>query len=423
MLGACALAAACAAVPPAFAQAPLQITPPGAAQPESAGEKASRERELEKLRADQKKAKENEAKLAAEVAAIGQDRQKLSKALIETAARLREVEERTGATEERLHSLDDNEARVRASLGRRKSTIAGLLAALQRMGRHPPPPLLVKPEAALESVRAAILLGAVLPEMRTEAQSLAADLGELVRVRREITVEREKFSSEIASLTAERERMARLVEERQKQQAEIERALDAERRRAVGLARQAQDLKDLIARLEAGPAGQPDNKPLNLNPPGTAPRLGPAIAFGSAKGLLPMPVNGARIREFGAPDGLGGAQKGVSVATRSGAQVTAPCDGWVVYAGPFRSYGQLLILNAGGGYHVLLAGMERISVDLGQFVLTGEPVAMMGGGPRTAATIATDSSQPILYIEFRKDGTPVDPGPWWTKTDSEKVRG
>jgi septal ring factor EnvC (AmiA/AmiB activator) len=67
--------------------------------------------------------------------------------------------------------------------------------------------------------------------------------------------------------------------------------------------------------------------------------------------------------------------------------------------------------------------MERISVDLGQFVLTGEPVAMMGGGPRTAATIATESNQPILYIEFRKDGTPVDPGPWWTKTDSEKVRG
>jgi len=109
--------------------------------------------------------------------------------------------------------------------------------------------------------------------------------------------------------------------------------------------------------------------------------------------------------------------------TRAGAQVTAPCDGWVVYAGPFRSYGQLLILNAGGGYHVLLAGMERISVDLGQFVLTGEPVAIMGGGPQSAAAVATGSSQPILYIEFRKDGVPVDPSPWWAANDSEKVRG
>ena len=102
--------------------------------------------------------------------------------------------------------------------------------------------------------------------------------------------------------------------------------------------------------------------------------------------------------------------------------MTAPCDGWVVYAGPFRSYGQLLILNAGGGYHVLLAGMERISVDLGQFVLTGEPVAVMGGGPQSAAAVATGSSQPVLYIEFRKDGSPVDPSPWWA-SDSEKVRG
>jgi len=82
-----------------------------------------------------------------------------------------------------------------------------------------------------------------------------------------------------------------------------------------------------------------------------------------------------------------------------------------------------LILNAGGGYHVLLAGMERISVDLGQFVLTGEPVAVMGGGPQSAAAVAIGSSQPVLYIEFRKDGTPVDPSPWWAVTDNEKVRG
>jgi len=135
-----------------------------------------------------------------------------------------------------------------------------------------------------------------------------------------------------------------------------------------------------------------------------------------------LPVNGVKVREFGAADRLGGTEKGLSIATRSGAQVTAPCDGWVVYAGPFRSYGQLLILNAGGGYHVLLAGMERISVDLGQFVLTGEPVAVMGAGSQTAALVAVGSSQPVLYVEFRKDGTPVDPSPWWAN-DSEKVRG
>ena len=96
----------------------------------------------------------------------------------------------------------------------------------------------------------------------------------------------------------------------------------------------------------------------------------------------------------------------------------------MVYAGPFRNYGQLLILNAGGGYHVLLAGMERISVDVGQFVLTGEPVAVMGGGAQSAVTAHSGrSSQPVLYVEFRKDGIPVDPGPWWAASEGEKVRG
>jgi septal ring factor EnvC (AmiA/AmiB activator) len=228
--------------------------------------------------------------------------------------------------------------------------------------------------------------------------------------------------------------MTLLVQERQRKQAETEKTLEGERSKALQLARQADNLKELIGRLEqdiaasarAAAAAQGTEKPdprstlSTLSDPG---RLAPAIAFASTKGTLRLPVNGIRVRAFGEADGLGGTEKGLSVTSRAGAQVTAPCDGWVVYAGPFRSYGQLLILNAGGGYHVLLAGMERISVDLGQFVLTGEPVAVMGGGPQSAAAVAIGSSQPVLYIEFRKDGTPVDPGPWWAVTDNEKVRG
>ena len=294
-----------------------------------------------------------------------------------------------------------------------------MLAALQRLGRRPPPALLVSPEDALQSVRAAILLGAVLPDMKVEVDTLVADLAELVRVRSEIAAEREVLGRDLAALSQERTRMTVLVQERQRKQTETEKALEAERARAVQLARQADNLKDLIGQDRAGDrlvgarrsrragrnraAADPKNSLAALKDPG---RLSPAIAFASAKGALPLPISGIKIREFGVPDGLGGTEKGLSVASRAGAQVTAPCDGWVVYAGPFRSYGQLLILNAGGGYHVLLAGMERISVDLGQFVLTGEPVAVMGGGPQSAAAIATGSSQPVLYIEFRKDGVP-----------------
>jgi septal ring factor EnvC (AmiA/AmiB activator) len=419
----------------ADAQQPLQITPTPspaataasatAVAPEA--QKGARQEELEKIQAEQKRAADLAAKFKAELDSIGEDRRKLNALLIGSAASIREVEERIEATEGRLNGLVGNEDTVRRSLASRKAVIGEVLAALQRVGRRPPPALLVSPEDALQSVRTAILLGAVLPDMKVEVDTLIADLAELVKVRSAIAAERGGLGRDLAALSQERTRMTVLVQERQRKQSETEKALEAERGRAVQLARQADNLKDLIGKIEqeiassarAAAAARAGNTLAALNDPG---RLSPAIAFASARKSLPFPLNGIRIREFGMPDGLGGTEKGLSLASRAGAQVTAPCDGWVVYAGPFRSYGQLLILNAGGGYHVLLAGMERISVDLGQFVLTGEPVAIMGGGPQSAAAVATGSSQPVLYIEFRKDGAPVDPSPWWA-SDSEKVRG
>ena len=267
--------------------------------------------------------------------------------------------------------------------------------------------------------------------MRREVESLANDLSDLVAVRKKINAEREQLKAEVAALDGERARMAALVEERQKQLTEREKVLEAERSRAGTLAQQVDNLKDLIAKLEQGlnpatrelrEAGRSDSRPAlsAFRDPG---RLAPAVAFASLRGRVPIPVNGVKLKEFGAPDASGGSEKGISIATRAGAQVTAPADAWVVYAGPFRSYGQLLILNVGGGYHVLLAGMDRISVDLGQFVLAGEPVAVMGNGSHIAAILATGSRQPVLYVEFRKDGVPVDPGPWWAAGEGEKVRG
>ena len=395
--------------------------------PEAA--KGAREEELAKVQAEQKKSAEFAARLKSEIEAIGEDRRKLTQALVGSAANIRAVEDRIAETETRLTALSANEDTIRRSLASRRAVIAEVLAALQRLGRKPPPALLVSPEDALQAVRAAILLGAVLPDMKTEVDTLLADLSELVRVRSQIDAEREGLGRDLAALSQERTRMTVLVQERQRKQTETEKALEAEKARAGQLARQAESLKDLIARLEqevasaARAAAAAQVKADLKGAPNDPSRLAPAIAFASAKGALPLPISGNKIREFGAPDGLGGTEKGLTVASRANAQVTAPCDGWVVYAGPFRSYGQLLILNAGGGYHVLLAGMERISVDLGQFVLTGEPVAVMGGGPQSAAAIATGSKQPVLYIEFRKDGTPVDPSPWWATTNSEKVRG
>ena len=128
-----------------------------------------------------------------------------------------------------------------------------------------------------------------------------------------------------------------------------------------------------------------------------------------------LPVSGRIVRRYGEDDSNGGVMHGDTVTTQSGAIVTAPSDGDVLYAGPFRSYGQLLILNAGDGYHVVLAGMGRISVAPGQTVLAGEPVGAMSEA-EVASTSASGNGNaaPELYIEFRKDGKPVDPAPWWS---------
>jgi len=406
----------------AHPEPPAPVAAPGNSAPQDP--KAARAHELEALRAEQKRAADNEAKLRQDIATINENRRKLNEDLINTAARVRSLEERVSATEVRLQTLGEQESTVKNSLQGRRGEIAKVLATLQRMGRRPPPAILVSPDDALESVRAAILVGAVLPQMEGEARSLAHDLGELVRVHHAMAQERDGMTHDLAALSDDRQRMGQLIDERQKKLTETQTALDSERQHAITLARQADTLKDLVAKLDKdGTPRTPDSGGAPTGGPRDPARLTPAVAFAAAKGALPLPVSGVKIRDFGSPDGLGGTEKGLWIASRAGAQVTAPCDGWVVYAGPFRSYGQLLILNAGGGYHVLLAGMERISVDLGQFVLTGEPVAVMGGGAQSAAAVAIGSNQPVLYVEFRKDGTPVDPSPWWATTDNQKVRG
>ncbi|MDB5573803.1 MAG: hypothetical protein JWR79_960, partial [Tardiphaga sp.] len=374
----------------------------------------------------------------ADIAAIGQDRSKLNQQLIDIAASVRGVETRVEEAESRLGALDTRESTIRGSLQSRRSEIAEVLAALQRAGRRAPPALLVRPEDALKSLRTAMLLGAVVPDMRARADRLVSDLSELVNLRKAIGTERDQLATDRDKIKEDQTRLAALVEERQRKQSAAEQNMEAERVRALTLSKQVDSLQGLIAKMEQDlasaakaaqvasvqgtPAALTDGKP-NLGGLSNSARLSPAIAFASAKGLFALPVNGPKIRGFGGSDGAGGILKGISLAAKPAAQVTTPCDGWVVYAGPFRSYGQLLILNAGGGYHVLIAGMERISVSIGQFVLTGEPVATMGSTSQVASVLAANPSQPVLYIAFRKDGTPIDPGPWWAANEGEKVRG
>ncbi|MBP0617978.1 peptidoglycan DD-metalloendopeptidase family protein [Jiella sp. KSK16Y-1] len=485
-----------------------------------------------------------------EIAAIAADRDKLQAALKKASDAQRKISADLDATEGRLAALAGKEDTIRASLIARRDVLAEVLAALERMGSKPPPALLVRPRDALGAVRSAILLGAVVPTMRKETETLVADLDRLASVKASIVAEKDRYAGQIKQHREEQERLSRLFEEKRRIEADSREKREAETARAAELARKADDLKDLISSLQAEadaararevaareaeerriaeaeareakanrdaaaageklalarsresaqkaarvvastdgpaeantsavgepPAGAPETEMASRDAGSTSARepaassgtgqavvddaagggsetadretevaalepgagekapydiaalrnntalLEPSAAFSTLKARLSKPVFGRQIIGFGQTDDIGRPSTGVSFASRAGDVVIAPADGRVLYAGPFRSYGELLILDVGDGYHVVLAGMDRIDVTSGQFVSSGEPVALMGARRLASVQVAEfGAAEPALYVEFRKDGKPVDPTPWWTKEPSGRTR-
>jgi len=393
--------------------------------------KATAELELNELTQSLKLTEAETQRLKSRVSAIKADRSELNRRLIDTADKIKAGEVQIDAAETRLERLNDQEKILRASLRSQRAALAEILAALQRLGRTPPPALVVRPQDALAAIRSAMLMGAVVPELRGKAHRLASDLRELMDLREQIGAEKERLALSTSALAEERVRIEALIESKRSTLAATLAEFEEARRQAEKLAKETQSLQELIARMDekirpaARAVEEVEMEPSLLRAALTDPgRIRPAISFAAAKGLLPLPVAGATVSRFGDPDGFGSTSRGVAIATRRSAQVTSPSDGWVVFSGTFRSYGQLLIINVGGGYHVLLAGLERISVDLGQFVLAGEPVGVMGGGvtPGYSFTASGPLDRPVLYVEFRKDGNSIDPTPWWASAE-EKVRG
>ena len=423
--GSAALVATVLVCAPARAEPPVPAT--------KSDERALRETQLHGVEDTLKASEQQRRQIEADVEAIRLDRARLNAALIETTAKVQETESQRAAATARLAELNISADALSASLDNRRVVISDVLAALQRMGRDPPPAILVRPGDMVEAVRAAMMLGATISDLKSEADALASDLDKLTALRASIASQRDDLARSAQSLALDKTRLTELIRARQQSLSVAETALGAERKRAAELAGQAANLKDLIVGMEreigaaaaADRATAADVASRAAAARGADPaRLTPAIAFADAKGQLSMPVAGAVLKTFGSANSYGGAEKGVSIATPAAATVSSPIDGWVVYSGPYRTYGQLLILNAGGGYYMVLAGMDRINVSVGQFVLAGEPVAVMGdGSARTAAAAAIGAAQPVLYIEVRKNETAIDPGPWWSKSNIEKARG
>lgn len=364
---------------------------------------------------------ERAAEIAAEIASIRKDNASLSAALVQAAKTERKLSREIGDIAFRLDDLAVQEDGLRASLAERRGVLAEVLGALQRMGLNPPPAILVRPEDALSSVRSSILLAAVVPELRGETEILIADLRELQRIAAEIESERARLMETVANQAEEQRRLSLLLDEKRRLQTKSEEMLAEEQARAAALATEASSLGELIEALEgeieiAALRAEQEAAASGVAPGERTPFNVSTMPFSAMRGQLALPVAGRVERRFGEGDGSGGILQGDMLATHSAAIVTAPVDGSILYAGPFRSYGQLLILNAGEGYHIVLAGMGRISVSPGQTVLAGEPVGLMGEA-RVASAVAFSEAGggPELYVEFRKEGKPVDPAPWWAE--------
>ena len=440
------------ALPPQGHAAQTAPASPAAAQPAAVQDPAAilkqeRQRsraELEKLTDAISLSKDRVAKLQASIASLGKDQADLRQQLVDSAERQKDLQRKLEADEDRMTALHVKEQSIHANLNARRDVLAQVLGALERMGRDPPPALLVRPDDALASVRSAILLGAVVPGMRKETTQLLQQLQALSDTRKAVTGEKVAMKGTLTDIAAERKRISLLLDKKKSMQSESEQDLALQQQHSEKLASQAGNMQDLIASLESridsvrkaqeqarlaeearrqkaeenikqarerAAQGLPDKN-----------RIAPAYAFSDLKHKLDLPVAGDPIKQFGDDDGTGHPLQGMMVATQSGALVTAPADGWVVYAGPFRSYGDLLILNVGDDYHVVLAGMSKIDVVQGQFVVAGEPVAEMGDTRLAgAAALALVSRQPTLYIEFRKGPRPVDPRTWWADTSAGRV--
>ncbi len=390
------------------------------------GDIESKRRELRQLETGAEAARSHSQTLAGAVADLAAAREKLKRRLLDATTALQQTETQAAEIETRLATLTQEEKKLADALAGRRDDIAKILTILQRMGRKPPPALLTQPQDMLDALRGGQALETALAPIRAQASALQADLTALVNLRRQLGREQARLAEASNRLKAQREELALTIEARQREMAGAQNELTAENDRARLMARQTTTLKELIRRLDAHGVRQPDagrEQETTASPGEDVGRLAPVVAFRDLKGKLHLPAVGAIVRRYGAPN-VDGVEKGVSIATRENAIVVAPSDGRVSYAGAWRNYGQLLIINAGGGYYVVLAGMKRASVNVGQFVLAGEPVAVMGdGSAQTTATIAIGASKPILYVEFRKDGSSIDPGPWWAMSSSRKGGG
>ena len=429
-----------------FTPSSAQVTPPP-----SDTKTTNTNDELKGVNRQIEQSAKRETKISAELSTLEREASEISRRLISLASKTQSREAKISTSELRIAKLNTSEQNLIANLNVKRDTLGELLVGLQRLQANPPPPLAAHPRDALAAVRSATLFGSIIPAIKAQTTVIRLELVKLTNVRQKLKIAQTDLQKDTKTLDSVRAELRAALAHKNNFVKKTQSQLLQERKRTKQLSLKARDLKDLLNRIkkqnviaekqrikvekqrvEAEKQRIIAKRQATQAEKRAAARalaikkarlLRPKIAFTKAIGKVRYPVHGKVLRQFGQKSGLGGKSQGILMATRKLAQVTAPVDGVVEFAGKFRSYGQLLILNVGQGYHMLLGGLERIDVQTGQQVRAGEPVGLMGktAARKTLITASLDVNKPVLYIEFRKNGGPVDPSRWWHK-NLKKVR-
>jgi septal ring factor EnvC (AmiA/AmiB activator) len=275
--------------------------------------------------------------------------------------------------------------------------LARLLAGLQAMQKQPAPAFAVHAEDALSAVQGAVVMAAVVPGMQERADELRDRLTELAALRARMDRQSEALITAEQDAATARADLDKALGDKAAAEKKIRRAAAREAAAISRLVAEARDLRDLTRRLETRSAGSFKGS-----------------AFGKARGLLPLPVSGQVVAGFGQRNENGVTQQGVSIAGRPGAQINAPYDGLVLYSGPFRQYGDIIIISLADGFQMILAGLADSGVYVGQEILAGEPMGVLPGtqSHENHHLGSSTSGRSQLYMELRFEGRPIDPSPW-----------
>lgn len=364
--------------------------------------------------------RETQRRLTREAETLARELAGLRTRSVRLADALQASEENLSDLEQRLAELDADTRAKEVAFAQRRVQLGRMIAELGRISRQPAEAALVLPASPMDSARTAKLLGTLTPALRDQANALSAQLEALQSARASLDAQHKTIARAAEQFAADREALNAVIARRAQLHAELETAQRGSTARIERLAREAQDIRDLVERLnverlaaEARERAQRETREAQLAARTPPPPPRPARPFSEAGAGTVAPVRGRVVLSYGQPGEGGQPHRGLTIEPRPGAQLVAPHDGQIVFAGPFRTYGLILIIEHSEGYHTLLAGLGRIDGAVGQHVTTGEPVGTAG---------SPESGNPSIYVELRRNGQPINPLPWLAPRN-EKVSG